>query len=84
MAAPLSPEDAVWAAQTAQAMCAAAGQTFVELRQWDPSAVALLDQRLHELANVITSPAHVASMLHLPVLLFIGVQKVTGLECCDV
>ena len=67
LAAPLNPEDAVFAAQTAQAMCAAAGETFAEQRQWDSSAVVLLDQRLHEIADVITFPSHVAYILHSPV-----------------
>ena len=67
LASSLSPEDAVRAAETAQAMCAAAGQTFEEQRQWDSSAVVLLNQKLHEIANVITFPAYVAHFLHPPV-----------------
>ena len=60
----LSPEDGVWVAQTAQAMCAAAGQSFVEQRQWDHAALALMNQRLHERADVTT--LHLRSVL-LPV-----------------
>lgn len=67
LASVLSPEDGAWAAQTAQAMCVAAGQTFVEQRQWDHAALVLMDQRLHERANVTN--------LHLrSVLLFISLE----------